>query len=140
MEDGNKKKEPKKNREQAREKFIVIEMETNDETYDLEQFIRNKESGHSRLSPQSEPQKKKEIIIFDCPGCDKKFNKKEHMISHQETHEIACLMCQKLFNMSNIICVFSSYTSCIHILFVYIILIQIRKLNVFKNTTPCFLW
>ena len=50
--------------------------------------MRNKESGYSRSSPQNEPQKKTEIVIFDCSGFDKKFNKRETMMSHQKTHEV----------------------------------------------------
>ena len=75
-------------------------METNDEAYDLSQFMKNKESGYSRSSPQNEPEKKTEIVLFDCSGCDKKFNKREHMMCHQKTHEVACFLCDKMFKDS----------------------------------------
>ena len=96
-----KTREPKKNKKHTREEFIVIEMETNEEEDNIEQLIRCKENGYSRSNPQSEPLKKKEIQIFDCPGCDKKFNKREHMMSHQKNHEVSCLMCDKLFKNSS---------------------------------------
>ena len=99
LEEKIKRKEPKKNKEQAREKFIVIDMETNDETDDVECLIKNKESGYSRSNPQSEPQKKKETM-FDCPDCGKKFIKRERMVSHQKNHEASCQMCEKLFKNS----------------------------------------
>ena len=41
-EENHKTKEPKKNKEQIREKFIVIEMETNDEDDSIDQLVRNK--------------------------------------------------------------------------------------------------
>jgi hypothetical protein len=75
-EEKNKNKEPKKNKGQAREEFIVIEMDTNEEEYDVEELVRNKETGYSRINPQSGPQKKKEISTFDCQVCEKKFNKR----------------------------------------------------------------
>ena len=93
-----KEKEAKKTKEQAREESIVIEMETNDEAYDLSQLIQNKESGYSRSSPQNEAQKKTEVFIFDCSGCEKKFIKRENMMSHQKTHEVICELCEKLFS------------------------------------------
>ena len=99
LEEKIKRKEPKKNKEQAREKFIVIDMETNDEMDDVECLIKNKESGYSRSNPQSEPQKKKETV-FDCPDCGKTFIKREHMVSHQKNHEASCQMCDKLFKNS----------------------------------------
>ena len=92
-----KKRESKKGKEQPREEFIVIEMETNDDEEDLEQFIRNKENGYARSNPQSEPQKKKDIYVYDCSGCEKKFNKREHMQSHQKTHEVRCSLCDEMF-------------------------------------------
>ena len=92
-----KKRESKKNKEQPREQFIVIEMETNDEEEDMEQLVRNKENRYTRSNPQSEPlKKKKDIYMYDCPGCDKKINKREHMLCHQKTHEVSCLLCGKM--------------------------------------------
>ena len=99
-EEKNKNKEPKKNKGQAREEFIVIEMDTNEEEYDVEELVRNKETGYSRINPQSGPQKKKEISTFDCQVCEKKFNKREHMISHHKTHKVSCQMCDQVFKTS----------------------------------------
>ena len=103
LEEKNKRKENKKNKDQGREEFIVIDMETNDEVYDIGQLITNKESGYSRSGPQNEPQKKGEQTIFDCSECDKKFSKKEHMRNHQKSHEMACSMCEKLFRNSRVL-------------------------------------
>ena len=50
-------------------------MDTNDEEYDVEELVRNKETGYSRMNPQSGPQKRKEISTFNCQVCEKKFNK-----------------------------------------------------------------
>ena len=97
LEEKIKRKEPKKNKEQAREKFIVIDMETNDETDDVECLIKNKESGYSRSSPQSEPHKKKETM-FDFPECGNKFSKREDMVSHQKNHEVSCHICVKNYS------------------------------------------
>ena len=72
-------------------------METNDDEEDLEQLIRNKDNGYARSNPQSEPQKKKDIYVYDCSGCQKKFNKREHMQSHQKTHEVRCSLCDEMF-------------------------------------------
>ena len=93
----NKKREPKQTKEQTREEFIVIDMETNDETDGIEQLIRNKENGFSRSNPQYEPQKNKDINMIDCHGCDEKFSKREQMISHQKTHRVSCSLCNKIF-------------------------------------------
>ena len=99
-EEKNNKKETKKNKRQAREEFNVIETDTNDDEYDIEELVRNKETGYSRLNPQSEPQKKKEIYTFDCQVCKKKFNKREHMLSHFKTHQATCSICDKVFKTS----------------------------------------
>ena len=93
----NKKRASKKGKEQPREEFIVIEMETNDDDEDIVQLVQNKENGFARSNPQCVPQKKKDIYVYDCPGCDKKFNKREHMQSHQKTHEVRCILCDKMF-------------------------------------------
>ena len=93
-----KKRESKKSKDQPREEFIVIEMETNDDDeQDIERLVQNKENGYARSNPQSEPQKKKDIYVYDCPGCEKKFSKREHMQSHQKTHEVRCSLCDKMF-------------------------------------------
>ena len=91
-----KKRESKKGREQPREEFIVIDMETNDDDDDLEQLLRNKENGYTRSNPQSEPQQKKDVYVYDCPGCEKKFHKKDHMQSHLKTHEVRCSYCNEM--------------------------------------------
>ena len=93
-----KKRESKKSKDQPREEFIVIEMETNDDDeQDIERLVQNKENGYARSNPQSEPQKKKDIYVYDCRGCEKKFIKREHMQSHQKTHEVRCSFCDKMF-------------------------------------------
>ena len=56
MEEKRRRKEPKKT---TSKKFIVIDMETNEEDDDIEQFVKNKETGFSRPCPQCESQKKK---------------------------------------------------------------------------------
>ena len=48
----------------TREQFIVIDMETNDEEENIEQLKSYKESGYSRSSPVSEPQKKRDVNLF----------------------------------------------------------------------------
>ena len=96
-EENHKTKEPKKNKEQIRGKFIVIEMETNDEDDSIDQLVRNKENGFSRSNPQGEAHKKKQMNMFDCPDCENKFSKREHMVSHQKTHNVNCLTCDKTF-------------------------------------------
>jgi hypothetical protein len=100
-EENQKRKEPKKNKEHTREKFIVIDMETNDEDDGIDQLIRNKENGFSRANPQSEAKKKKEVKMFDCPGCNNKFSKREDMLRHKTTHEMNCLTCDKTFNSNS---------------------------------------
>ena len=96
-EEMNKKKASKKSKEQPREEFIVIEMETNDDDEDIVKLVQNKENGFARSNPQGEPMKKKDIHVYDCPACDKKFNRREHMQSHQKTHEVKCTFCDKMF-------------------------------------------
>ena len=93
LTENKNKKFDKKNNEQK----TVIEMETNEEEFNLEQILINKDKGYARSNPQEEPQKKPEIHVYDCSGCEKKFNKREHMIVHQKTHEVSCQLCDKLF-------------------------------------------
>ena len=92
----NKNRDHKKNKEPSREQFIVIDMETNDEEENIEQLKSYKESGYSRSSPVSEPQKKRDVNLFECNVCDKKFNKREHMSSHEKTHQVTCSQCDKM--------------------------------------------
>ena len=103
LKEKNKMEEIKKNTDQAREELITIDMETNNEVYDIGQLVTHKENGYSRSSPQSEPQKKREVTLFECSECDKKFNKKEHMIKHQKSHEVTCSICEKLFKNSRLL-------------------------------------
>ena len=103
LEDKNKElvqmlKENRKNKERTREKFIVIDMETNNEDDDIEQLVRNKEHGFSRSNPQSEAGPKNDLKLFDCPNCEKKFKKREHLINHQKNHEVACSTCAKTYS------------------------------------------
>ena len=71
-------------------------MEINEEDNDIEQLVKNKETGFSRSSPQSEAQKKKEVKTFDCSSCVKRFGKREEMLNHQKNHEINCQTCDKV--------------------------------------------
>ena len=95
-EERNKKKEPKKNKEPTGEKFIVIDMETDDDT-DIGQLVKNKQNGYSRSNPQGEATKKKDTRQFCCHFCDKKFSKEEQMRIHQKTHEVNCSICGNTF-------------------------------------------
>ena len=64
-EERHRKKVHKINKEQTREKFIVIDMETNGEDEGIEQLIKNKEIGFSKANPQSEADKRKKMSIFN---------------------------------------------------------------------------
>ena len=100
-EENQKKKEPKKKKEPIKEKIIVIDMETSEEDNGINHLVRNKENGFSRSNPQGEAHKKREINTFDCPDCENKFSKKEHMLSHQKTHEVNCVTCGKAFKSNS---------------------------------------
>jgi DNA-directed RNA polymerase subunit RPC12/RpoP len=97
LTENKNKKEDKKNTAHC----TVIEMETNEEECDLEQILMNKDKGYTRSNPQGEPQKKPEIYVYDCSGCEKKFNKREHMIIQQKTYEVRCHLCDKRFKMQS---------------------------------------
>ena len=71
-------------------------MVTNDEDDGIDQLVTNKANGFSRSNPQDEAYtKKKEMNMFNCPDCENKFSKREHMLSHQKTHEVSCSICDK---------------------------------------------
>ena len=98
----NKKKEPKKNKEPSGEKFIVIDMETDDDM-DIGQLITNKQNGYSRSNPQGEALKKKDTRQFTCRFCEKNFNKEEQLRMHLKTHEVNCSLCGNTFQNKNIL-------------------------------------
>ena len=77
-----KEKGKKKNKEQIREKFIVIDRETNYEDDGVEKLLINKNNGFSGSTPQNVAHTKRDLKSFYCSFCEKKFSKKEHMVSH----------------------------------------------------------
>ena len=95
------RKGSKKNKEPTREKFIVIDMEINDEDDGIDQLLMNKNNGFSRFDPQSEAQKRRESESFHCPDCKIKISKQEYITTHQKTHNINCSMCDKSFKTDN---------------------------------------
>ena len=74
------------------------------DTTNIEDIVTNKKLGHSRSTPQSQP----EIIkpnskkpTFPCEVCPKEFQQKNHLISHMKNHESAagshaCPSCQEV--------------------------------------------
>ena len=92
------KKSSKKNRGTRREEFIVIDMDINEEDDGIEELLRNKVIGFVRPNPQNPAERKMGQKSFDCPGCEMKFKNREHMASHQKTHEINCTMCERAFS------------------------------------------
>ena len=72
-------------------------METNEEDDGIKELLRNKVNGFIRPNPQNPAEKKMGRNSFDCPGCEMKFTSREHMVSHQKTHEIDCTVCESDF-------------------------------------------
>ena len=90
------KKKDKKNKQ--REEFIVINMEVDNEDEGIEQLLKNKRDGYTRMNPQNEAQQRKKVSdSYNCTSCERKFGRKEEMASHQKTHEVRCTLCEKIF-------------------------------------------
>ena len=89
-----KQKDKKK---KQREELIDINMEIEDEDEGIEQLLTNKNQGYSRLNPQNEAQQRKEVSeSYNWQSCERKFRRKEELVSHQKTHEVCCT-CEKMF-------------------------------------------
>ena len=81
------------------------------DTTNIEDIVKNKALGHSRSSPQSQPEQIKPSEknatntkqTFSCDVCPKEFQHKNYLISHMKNHDSvigshACPSCQEVFS------------------------------------------